>query len=404
MRGGQILMFCGAVWAGQACTTPIDSAQSPDGGSGITIGAVAGGNGGGDSSNLGGGSGGGMAALSESAFCEQLFGSSCTLATSCGLFEQRSGCTSSLIQFACPSSAVKSGRQVFDLSAAAACLRAYQSTANCSTLDGNPAVCFEVYRPNVARNGSCFEDGDCIGSDYCAISATSCPGICSARTATLEALPPGGQCLSTAYAYNGLCQPKVAVGGECPAEFQGLVSPCENPRAVCDQMRCVLTAAPKKQGELCDARKGECGGGLSCVAGQCQPLASLGQPCNAASGAVCRLDLYCDGSTCAARRGAASPCIASLPGMCQDAFRCSPGPMVAGVQSPPTCQKPAAVGAPCGAAGNICDAAKSSCQDNVCVAKGGAGASCRNSLSCLPGFTCNVSASRCELTTCLAPP
>jgi hypothetical protein len=100
------------------------------------------------------------------------------------------------------------------------------------------------------------------------------------------------------------------VGAACVAPSQCATAFCSLPK----DSTCGLCAAAPKAGDACP--NGDCGVGLRCAAGTCQPIGQQGAACDA--NRPCAFGLSCVGGTCAANGGPGDAC----DGMAQAAPRC----------------------------------------------------------------------------------
>lgn len=199
---------------------------------------------------------------------------------------------------------------------------------------------------------------------------------------------------------------KLELGTACLIDLQCASGKCQGGEAQLDltttNVRCGACAVSAESGEVCDGDPAsaplECGGGLQCAAGRCEPLphgrsvrVSLRAPCDSVS-RICELGAFCtnDGaaSVCARAPKLGEPCALSM--RCADGARCD--------LASQTCVDgavPVAVGVRCAAsdacaAGARCVAPASGSGDSVCASAKIVGESCTAGTDCAPGLFCGA--------------
>lgn len=239
-------------------------------------------------------------------------------------------------QLAYMSAAVAAGTALYDGEAALACLEAIRGLGCGAQYPETPAVCREVFRGKIGRNGPCMSAFECVGEAICgfdpACTDACCPGACRVLPEPLE---EGEACGGTRACADGLfcgfdevtgmataCAPRVKAGERCSSDA-GCVE-----AAYCDDGKCRMRPV-RGIGQACDLND-------VCEApGQCHYLSidgveqarcvapgGLGAPCNASDSGTCaRFDTFCDETTnsCELLPGPGAGC---SPGGCADHAFC----------------------------------------------------------------------------------
>lgn len=206
-------------------------------------------------------------------------------------------------------------RREFNADAGAECLAAWNG-ASCSA--SNEVACAQVLMGNVALNGGCAENRDCVPGTFCDRSST-CPGVCRAPVALGQRVPDDGLCVANAYPKNGTCSPRIALDESCDlsdSKVQCVDGATCGPGALCVAKHVAV------EGEDCGDFYGlRCAEGLSCTNDGCAKKRALGATCDG-FGAACQDDLHCIDGTCAPKGLLGDECDFFRP--CAEGFACPP--------------------------------------------------------------------------------
>jgi hypothetical protein len=254
--------------------------------------------------------------LSLSNLTSRLEASLCAYAVRCGFAPDLATCGEATV----PASGVlptlisyaMMGRLLFDVTAAQACLDAYE-VVPCDFDAPVPPVCDDVFTGPVGEGNLCTVDEECVGDATCdqpACEGDCCTGVCVARPAPVSdgedcAAAP---CVPASYcAGGGTCQPRIALGLSCAAAPDGCVE-----GAFCSSgSTCV---AYSDEGEACDPAAPFQGGCrrwdnyCSPMTGTCVTRLAPGAACNTDPADRCMPYAICDGSVCVARPSLGDPC------------------------------------------------------------------------------------------------
>ena len=267
----------------------------------------------------------------------------CTLEVRCGGAPDKKSCEGSLFEKLQTPADIKSGKILYDGSAAADCLAtlasepcSFSQTAQVETLP----PCMKLLAGTVAVGGACLISEECV-SQSCNLNACA-----------------GATCCQ------GTCRAQVPVGGDCTAD----PFVCTHP-SIC---RTALVA------------------GTSLTKGTCVAPIAAGQPCTAgdlcAPGKFCNTDGSSPTGTCGDRPQEGKPC---PDGQCdQLTDRCD--------SATNTCVAKIAVGGACAVEGCV-DYARCDPTSLKCVALAAPGAACTTSADCFADLPCDNG-------TCTSPP
>lgn len=266
--------------------------------------------------------------------------------------------------------AVKAGTAEYDGEAARDCLAAIRERGCEEAEPEPPAVCDDVFRGRIGRNGPCMSSLECAGDAVCGFDPSCadecCPGACRVLP---DPLAEGEACGGTAPCEEGLycavdpmtfvstvCTPRVKAGGSCLlGEACVADAYCEDTTATCREL------VDRAEGESCGRREERCVAPAECHYVQppgdefgeaeqtCVVPGHLGAPCDPQDYSTCaRFDTYCDEGSrlCTLLPVPGSACASSG---CAEYAYCETGPYVEGqAAGPGTCKALAGAGERCG--------------------------------------------------------
>lgn len=298
----------------------------------------------------------------------------CEWETECHRFASISDCKSARgldrdRDFAYLIDAVAAGTAEYDGDAALDCLEAIRGRGCWDAEPAAPAVCGDVFRGRIGRNGPCMSSLECVGDAVCgfdpACADECCPGACRVLP---DALEKGAACGGSAQCGDGLycavdpdtfvatvCTALVKVGGACVFDDACVEEAYCGDDGMCTQWR------DRESGESCAERGDRCVAPAECHYVQlegdefgaadnvCVTPGHLGAVCDPLDSGSCgRFDTYCEPAT--------SLCtLLPIPGAacssegCADYASCQHDGFDEGDQaSPGTCVALAGLGDACG--------------------------------------------------------
>lgn len=318
---------CVAGTGSGACGSAGSTCIACDGGRTCVAGFCSGSNGGGagggtaDGGGAGGGSGGGTTQSPVDTFLSQLSDAYCARSIACGFSATGStaDCRAFLeLLFGDVRRSAALGSTAVEAMAATSCLSGVGATS-CDALSHEMSLCLDALRATSVTGHACASGSDCASAgDRCA----------------------GGEWCSRA------CRPLGRLGGPCRSTVCDHGLYCELASNTCQPTVGAGTACPSST--MCD-------GNSTCTNGSCVALPVAGQTCRSAT-PRCAETAFCVGTTCQARRPAASACAT--------ADECEVG---------------------------------LACVNRSCVVRVGEGATCATSAECIDGLTCDVVLQRCQV-------
>jgi hypothetical protein len=308
-----------------------------DGGTGGSSGK-GGGTGTGGSGGTGGGTGGNVP-LDQ--LCTQVESAYCDYFVRCGGFESKANCLKifgseiggcAMQQLA----GLDAGLILYNGQAAGSCINSL-ATAPCTGFNfgmGSSDICNQVFVGTVGIGSPCGFEGECIPTAYCDTGAASCGGTCKMFVAAGQPVGVNQRCAPGTQVSGGICQPEVAVGGNCASPDGGFdFRPCASPS------NCFPDFLPD--------------GGTSAI---CVTNAMIGQPCNDLDAGIrgCGDFSHCDmtSNTCVGAGGTDAGCTQTGQDQCKLDLWCNTA------LANPICQPLSPLGGPCVGA--------SSCENGVC--------------------------------------
>lgn len=248
------------------------------GGTGGGTGGSGGGGGGTGGGTTGGGIGGGGGNSPYETWCRAYISDYCSYAERCGQYSSAAACLVAVNAFTnlCQlSPAMKDGRVVFDAQAGASCRSAITTQA----CDQSLIACYRVTHGAGTSNSPCFDSTEC-GSGLVCDNTMTCPGACVTATPNGQVPTTARGCAQeTSYLYGTVCAPYLSVGQSCaPTGGQTADRQCDfYAGLICDQGTKICTTR-RRTAETCTSS--ECGGVNSCQGGVCQPPVALNGQCD----------------------------------------------------------------------------------------------------------------------------
>lgn len=295
--------------------------------------------------------------------------------------------------------AVAAGRMTYDRAAGEACLVAYLRADTCDDPEWSVPACQAAVSAATLPGGECLGHSDCLAPSTCYSADGSCPGRCTSFAARGAACGGAVGCAPGLFCDgSSTCQPRkvsgeACSGGDCLENLSCDAGSCSYVASLgeaCGALPCDPT-----QGTYCDGTcrlkpvQGEpCGPGQLCATGHyCSALdancyllptapVALGQPC--AAPAFCAADAWCDATVptpiCKTRLGVGSPCLSDEA--CLRPASCDRS----GAPTEWRCVAPRVAGSACDLAGQACQSG-SNCRvtagtTGVCVTEADFGQAC----------------------------
>jgi len=256
--------------------------------------------------------------------------------------------------------AIAAGTATYDGAKLRTCLDVYPGLAcDYANVDVLDATCANIWGGTVAVGGACNSSLECASStatSLCKSSASTCPGVCTARVGVGQPCPSTDDCLETLKCdtTDHLCKVPLKTGDACGDSNPnggvcGGITRCVEVSS--GQYRCgsLFGASSGQEGDVCDNSHG-CVAGLVCTTtseladggtshvSRCNKVASSGGACQYGSSNPCPDSQFCpiapaDAGTatsqCTARIEPDQPCTGKYLYECTGDARCYNGKCLA---------------------------------------------------------------------------